>query len=191
MSKTRHKVLFRAGMFVRKRAQWMLRRRKKPSEPGRPPSVHSRDPVATLKNIWAVWDSRMDGVLIGPRKLNQVNYSVAGVRVPVPRIHEFGATIAIREWKFEALDERSADIVEQYPSSYKWAREWTRRDLRWQMTSRKRKWTLAKFGLRQRVRNATYPARPFMQPALRDASPKIADLFRNSLVSSDTVRMAS
>ena len=51
MTKANRKALSKAGAFIRRRARSSLRRRKKSSEPGRPPSVHTSDRVATLKNI--------------------------------------------------------------------------------------------------------------------------------------------
>lgn len=187
MTKARRRILSKAGAWVRTAARSSLRRRKKPSQPGTPPSVHAESSArATLKKIYFAYDPPNDSVVIGPEKLNQVNFNIAGVRTSVPNVHEFGGTIAIREWMFTALDERTIDIVERYPSSFNWLDEWTRRDLRWKMTSRKRKWTLAKFGVKTRVRNANYPARPFMQPALKKVAPKFPDLFKDSIRPSKT-----
>ena len=39
----------RVGAFLRKRARSLLRKRKRSSSPGQPPSVHTSHPVATLK----------------------------------------------------------------------------------------------------------------------------------------------
>lgn len=187
MTKARRRVLSKAGAWVRTAARSSLRRRKKPSSPGSPPSVHADTSArATLKKIYFAYDPINDSVVIGPEKLNQVNFTIAGMRTSVPNVHEFGGNIAIREWMFTALDERTQDVVDRYPSAYNWVDTWTRRDLRWKMTSRKRKWTLAKFGVKTRVRNANYPARPFMRPALKKVAPQFPDLFRNAIQASRT-----
>jgi hypothetical protein len=72
-------------------------------------------------------------------------------------------------------------MVMRYPTAMNFMDEWTRRDLRWRMTSRKRPWTLMKLGVETRVRKAKYPKRPFMAPALEETSPKMANLFSNSV----------
>lgn len=86
--------LSKAGAFVQRRARSSLRRRKRTSEPGSPPSVHSRDPVATLKNIWFVFDPQNTSVVVGPLKLNQS--SLVGSSQPtVPALHEYGGTALV------------------------------------------------------------------------------------------------
>jgi hypothetical protein len=61
------KVLSRFGAFVRKTARWSIRRRKKSSKPGHPPSAHSD----LLKKIFFVYDSSRRSVIIGPIRLNK------------------------------------------------------------------------------------------------------------------------
>lgn len=143
------KALSKFGGYVRKTAQRSMRRRKKPSEPGQPPSTHSRDAVASLRNILYALDrnSPLGRVVVGPVLLNQKQY-IGGVLTSgtVPQLHEFGGRAGIRE-----------KLV---------GREWRPR---------------GKFkprpGQPQRVRQATFPARPFMFPALEAVSPKFPELF--------------
>lgn len=108
-------ALSKAGAFVRQRARSSLRRRKRVSAPGSPPSVHSQDSVATLKNILFAYDRANMSVVIGPVLLN-------GSQGSVPALHEFGGTKAVRNIRGR--------------------------------------------GRAPTVRMASYPARPFMGPAL-------------------------
>src|SRR5689334_9736200 len=62
--------LSRIGTYVRRRTRSSLRRRKRVSNPGEPPSVHSDSDVATLKYIWFAYDPTNQSVVIGPLKLN-------------------------------------------------------------------------------------------------------------------------
>lgn len=84
------KALGRAGAFVQRRARSSLRRRRKVSSPGQPPSVHSKDKVATLKNIQFQFSPKTMSVLVGPLLLN-------GSREAVPGIHERGGSRRVRE----------------------------------------------------------------------------------------------
>jgi hypothetical protein len=70
LGKDSAKALGKAGAHTQRRARSSLRRRKKTSAPGSPPSVHSSDTVATLKNIWFALDRQSLSVVVGPLKLN-------------------------------------------------------------------------------------------------------------------------
>ena len=85
------KNLSKAGSFIRRSARSSLRRRKKVAPPGEPPSVHSQDRVATLKNIWFVFDPGQRSVVIGPLKLNGSKLQGSN-RATVPSLHELGGT---------------------------------------------------------------------------------------------------
>ena len=86
--------LSRAGSFVRRSARSSLRRRKRASAPGEPPSVHSQDRVATLKNIWFVFDAQSRSVVVGPLKLG--GSTLAGSNRPtVPALHELGGVAVV------------------------------------------------------------------------------------------------
>lgn len=76
-------ALSKIGSFVRTRARTSMRRRKSASAIGSPPSVHSRDKVATLRNILFAYDRANMSVVIGPVRLN-------GSQGTVPALHEFG-----------------------------------------------------------------------------------------------------
>ncbi|QDV23428.1 hypothetical protein [Aureliella helgolandensis] len=150
--------LSRIGSFVRRRARTSLRRRKKVSQSGSPPSVHSRDKVATLKNILFAYDATNHAVYIGPVRLNQVNQRPSGQSIPITSLHEFGGSVLIHE-------EQSKNA--KNPSV------WFRRDLRFTA----REWK------RYRTRRLSYPARPYMGTALAAevAAGTIADVWAGFL----------
>ena len=100
VKKANRRALSKVGAFIRRRARSSLRRRKKPSAAGSPPSVHSRDAVATLKNILFAYEPQSESVVIGPVRLNQ--RILLGPELgsgTVPQVHEFGAAVKIREVK--------------------------------------------------------------------------------------------
>lgn len=175
-------ALARAGAFVRTKGRSLLRRRKGPSAPGSPPSVHSSDRFATLKNILFAWDSRTKSVVVGPVRLNLVNRiklatggsTGQGGRATVPELHEHGGTNAIVEWL-----RPQADIpIRRLPNGiviYKhYASRWERADLRHRISS-KASW-------RKRIRTAKYPARPTMQPAMEQGIAELLRKFKNCIV---------
>jgi hypothetical protein len=88
------KNLSQAVSFIRRSARSSLRRRKKVSPPGQPPSVHTQDRVATLKNIWFVFDPAQRSVVVGPLKLNGSRLEGSN-RQTVPSLHELGGTAVV------------------------------------------------------------------------------------------------
>lgn len=79
------KVLSRFGAFTRKRARTSIRKRKKISEPGKPPSSH----VGTLRNaILFAYDTKAKAVVIGP---HQAGKSGAGAQAL-----EYGGRVSVR-----------------------------------------------------------------------------------------------
>ncbi len=98
IGKANRRAMSKVGAFIRRRARSSLRRRKRPSLPGQPPSVHSRSNVATLKNILFAYDPGNETLVVGPVRLNQS--SLFGPQLgtaTVPQILEFGDTVKIRE----------------------------------------------------------------------------------------------
>lgn len=151
LDKANVKNLSRAGAFVRTRARSSLRRRKKASAVGTPPSVHSNDNVATLKAIYFVYDPISEGVIVGPVRLNQKHFLGPQIMSgTVPRIHEKGGTVGFREKK---VGKRWMAAGKRHPRP----------------------------GQPIRVRQATYPPRPTMGPALVAESPKFPGLWANSV----------
>ena len=161
MGNANAKAMSKVGAFIRRRARTSLRRRKAVSEPGSPPSVHSTDGVATLKNILFAYDPSSQSLAVGPVKLNQQQQSwITMGNVTVPQLHEFGDVMVIREW------------------SWNQGKTWTRQDLRVRHTSRKRKEV---YNFIERRRRAIYKPRPFMAPALAAEQENIPKAWQGSL----------
>lgn len=88
------KVLSKAGAFIRKSARGLLRRRKTVSSPGSPPSVHTEDKYATLKNI--LFGSPAPGhLVVGPISLK----AKSAMGRPAPNAQEFGGTVSRIKWE--------------------------------------------------------------------------------------------
>jgi len=176
------KALGRAGAFLRRGARSRLRRRKSPSMPGNPPSVHSRDNVATLRNILFGVDANQLSMICGPVGLNQK--SVDGGAIvggAVPGTLEFGKTIGIRE-KFKPFSMEGAirafgPRAQEYREEFGIVPERTYRGIYadsfshrvdrnlggiWLPVGRKRRDRYL-----ERTRMATYAPRPFMGPTLK------------------------
>ena len=64
----KRKVLSKFGAFVRQRAKTSIRKRKRTSAPGQPPSSHTG---LLKKFIFFAYDRERDSVVIGPERLNQ------------------------------------------------------------------------------------------------------------------------
>jgi hypothetical protein len=85
----KRKKLSRAGAMLRQTARRSMRRRKKPSRPGSPPSAHSQSPEhprgALLKErLFFAYDQANDSVVVGPEQLG---------RSDAAPLQEFGGTV--------------------------------------------------------------------------------------------------
>jgi hypothetical protein len=67
MSKATRQALSKFGSFVRTRARTSIRKRKRASDPGQPPSSHTG---LLRRNIFFGYDRQRESVVIGPTKLN-------------------------------------------------------------------------------------------------------------------------
>ena len=135
------RAMSKAGAFIRRRARSKLRRRKRSSRPGQPPSVHSTDRVANLKNIAFAYDPNREVLVVGPVKLNRKSPSWIDLgSATVPQILEFGDAVQVLEVSRD-------------------------RGKTWWSRSRRRR---AGMGEQKRQRRVVYQRRPFMGPALKD-----------------------
>lgn len=161
VGKAKLKMLGRAGGSLRLEARrTQLRRRKRTSAAGSPPSVHSRDNVATLRNILYAFNG-IGRVICGPVGLN--GHSVVnGRRVAgaIPGLMEHGGTKRIR-----------LVLV---------GREWVPEGAVIGKGKRKRM-IFAKPGQPTKMIDAKYPARPFMGPALKAVAKRLPLLFFRTL----------
>jgi hypothetical protein len=80
VSRAKRRNLSKAGAFIRRNAQWSMRRRKKPSPPGEPPHVH----VGHLKRLILFgYDAVHGSVVVGPLRFKNGE---------APALNEFGGT---------------------------------------------------------------------------------------------------
>lgn len=173
IEKARLKFLRNAGGFARKTARTSMKRkgkaRKPPknkngkayakwqeeilkqpvSPPGSPPFCHTDDAFVTLKNILFAYDMSSGGVVVGPVGLRHKYLQSQGGRIP-PALHEYGGSSVIPEKQ-----------VTFGNGGTKWIRRgrYARPD---QLT---------------RNRKVTYPARPFMKPAIEKTKSKFKNLW--------------
>jgi hypothetical protein len=69
VGRANQKLLSRAGAFIQRRAKSLIRKRKRASNPGEPPSSH----VGTLRNlIYFGYDTANESVVIGPLPLGAI-----------------------------------------------------------------------------------------------------------------------
>jgi len=92
LDKINRRAMIRAGSFIRKRARSSIRRRKKPSEPGKPPNTHSRNRKASLRNIWFAYDQHRETLVVGPGKISEGQPDFVNWRGTVPEVLEYGGT---------------------------------------------------------------------------------------------------
>jgi phage gpG-like protein len=88
VDKSTRKVLSRFGAFVRRTAKGSIRKRKKASAPGTPPSSHT----GHLKRfIFFGYDPQRRSVVIGPTRLTENN------RGDAPSILEYGGKTTVKD----------------------------------------------------------------------------------------------
>ncbi len=110
-----------------------------PSKPGKPPK-RAGAMGEKLSKIWYTFDRIKHRVIIGPVKFNWDAFPEA----TVPETHEFGKTVSITEAEFRI----SGGIM------------------RWMQVGRKGRQMAIAQGNKVRRRTLSFPARPFMGPAL-------------------------
>lgn len=86
--------LSKAGAFIKTRSRSKLRRRKKTAQAGQPPSVHSRDRVASLKYILFGLNHDAESVVIVPVGLPSRRLRGSSANT-VPELMEFGGTAVV------------------------------------------------------------------------------------------------
>lgn len=80
--------LIKGAVYVKRTAERSMRRRKKPSKPGEPPSARTDRPKggALRDLLFAEWDATTQTVVVGPKAI--------GRNPHIPALHEFGESIA-------------------------------------------------------------------------------------------------
>lgn len=162
IGKANAKNISKALAFVQRRSRSSLRRRKKTSAPGTPPSVHSVNDVTSLKNILFGYDPNRKSGIVGPVRLNKSIFgpSITGT---VPELHEFGGAARLK-LGLEAT--RKIRGRRRTPSS----------PVEWRVLRHR-----PRPGQPTKTATAFYPPRPFMGPALIKEAPKFPSLWLNTV----------
>jgi hypothetical protein len=169
-----HAALSRAGAFIRRTAQHSMKfnKRGKPSSPGAPPRYHTRG-FSLRESIMFSYDPRTQSVVVGPMFRGERTGKVG-------KLHEFGGTrpppnftYAGILWEMRrggygplVIDADGKPITALLWSTRQVARAW----LNVHQLEKAKDITLIPTTGQLR----SYPARPFMAPALRINLPKIA-----------------
>jgi hypothetical protein len=195
VAKKTRRALGYAGGNVRRVARRSMKSGKKArnaSAAGTPPNYHSRDQVATLKNI--LFGYLDFGVIVGPVRLNQKSGFGGGLQSGVvPQVQEFGGTLGHQE-KFApfsmtaAIEAFGAGRARLYaaefgifPSGFHKkhmdASQFERRVDRakggiWLPVGRRRRDRFL-----TRSRQAKYPPRPYMAPAVKTVMNDFPNLY--------------
>lgn len=152
MEKRMNSALHKFAAFIRQRDRSSIRKRKKSSRPGEPPSSHTG---LLRKNIFFAMDKSRNVMLVGAVRLNQIGFTgksfTKSVRGLAPQTLEHGGEVAV--------------LMIRPPGWTKWKRA----DFR----SRSR---IAES--EQRWFSRTVKPRPHTRPAMLAELPKFAGLFR-------------
>lgn len=152
VNKARMKFLSKAGGLVRKIATRSIRKRKKRSDPGKPPHSHS----GRLKKFifyGLIERGPQSAVVVGPILL--AGKQNEGSHQTTPEILEDGGNVLVREVVYFKTGEWVIDN-----------RKYRRR--KWYLNARKRK------------RRAVILPRPYMTPAKKEATSKLPGMWRGT-----------
>jgi hypothetical protein len=160
-----YRVLFRFAAAVRKTAQRSMRRRKKSSRPGEPPSAKQGD---LRKLILFAYDRSTKSAVVGAVAFP----SSAGGKVPAT--HEYGGVLppsrssTIRDVLGSATPQRRAEMFGRANAEGLRIKDWLRKHPQPEAD-------------RLPKRPGVYPARPYIRPALDKMLPQFTRLFKDSV----------
>jgi phage gpG-like protein len=174
--KARQRVLKRQGAYTYKVARSKIRRRKKPSAPGSPPNTQTG---ALKRAIKFAADDKT--ATVGPTK-TAIGY--------IGQLHEFGGTRPYLPEKKRRRNNWKIQIGGHGPietSPLRFAKIKTPKQLRRAINAgmavapKEMEVIMMEQQSIASGHMARYPARPFMGPALRDASPHLAAFWKDSI----------
>ena len=164
LSKQERARLSKIGAFIRRRAKSSIRKRKKPSPPGKPPSSHT----GVLKDfIFFAYDSERRSVVVGPTKTNQRNafaIASAGRVKTIPGVLEFGGQVGMHEVFLR--------------NRHTGGGEWVRLNFRARQGSYRSAFDSQGKPRPTRIRKASYPPRPFIGPVGRAEAGRFREIMR-------------
>jgi len=174
--KARQRVLKRQGAYTYKVARSKIRRRKKKSAPGQPPSTQTGALKKAIK-----YSSDDKSAIVGP--------TINGIGL-IGQLHEFGGTRQYLPEKMRRRNNWKIQIGGHGPistSPLRFAKIKTPKQLRRAINAGMAIAPEEMKVIAQEQQSimagnyAKYPARPFMGPALRDASPHLAAFWKDSI----------
>jgi hypothetical protein len=110
VDKTSRRVMCRFGALVRTIAKRSIRKRKKASAPGQPPSSHTG---LLKKFIWFGYEPGSKTVVIGPARLTGKNKGEA------PSLLEYGKEFPARPYMGPALEKAQPELPGMWKNSVK------------------------------------------------------------------------
>lgn len=174
------RVLSRFGSFVRQAARRSIRKRKKASEPGRPPSSHAGH---LRRFIFFGYEPEKRNVVIGPSALSGPGMGEA------PEVLEYGGTAAGRKARTlsaaEFLEHGFGPVAVGHPNgriekTERGVQRVTRAPIRTSRQARRAARIHNGLGIGGRKRLKVAP-RPFMRPAFEQQTPQLPSLWRDSI----------
>lgn len=182
-------ALTRTGAYIRRVARNSMKKRKVPSPPGTPPSSREGDPARgsqagfLRRSVEFAYEPRDRSVLIGPIGL---------FSSPVPRTHEFGGTLRIKNPRRVKRKLGGGGPLRVVTAG---ARGTTVkpvvRDSMQRHVAYAKLFTTAQVARAEKIEtglygpmfigDAKYPARPYMRPALEVSRPHIAKFWQNAV----------
>jgi hypothetical protein len=165
------RVLKGFGAFVRRAAKSSVRKRKKASEPGKPPSSHS----GFLKRLIVFcYEAAFQNVVIGPLLFGRKVQDGKPVgRMTVPEVLEYGGSVTLLEYQRDYTASGRAQVIAMGKDPDAWHR-----------LGRKRIWHKKGQPLRiraQRRRTINIAPRPLMRLAFEAERPKLRGMWANSI----------
>jgi hypothetical protein len=126
---------------------------REPSSPGSPPNTHVPfgHMLGFRRNIYNAYDAISHSGLAGPSR--------KGERWTIPQLHEYGGTQRLQAWMWRPrYDRYTKPIIRWATVGQRFGSDWLR------LPGQK---------------DARYPPRPYMRPALEKAKPRLAEMFRD------------
>lgn len=146
------------GLTDRRRQAVISRMRevqaKDPSPAGSPPFTHVPygHMLGFRRNLYNAYDSATHSAVVGPSR--------KGEMWTIPKLHEFGGTLSLRAWVFQPQYARYGKPI-----------------VIWVPRQKELKGNWAPTGA---TRSVTYPARPYMRPALEKSRPSFPKFFEGA-----------
>jgi len=160
------RMLSRFGAYVMRRGRSSIRRRKKVSDPGKPPSAHE----GSIKKIYFGYEPRRRSVVVGPVLLNLVSFDdqMRPVSGAVPEVLEKGGAI---------------NVLEEWTGSRWWRVNLRRRGAVSDVGALRESGRSNVFNRRRpiRKRRVTIAPRPTMRLAFEAERPKLQGMWANSI----------